>query len=720
MGLSLKKFGSWVKSNIKSIATVAAIVYPPLIPSIGTSLGFSGAAATVAGAAALSGAASAVAGDKPADILKNAAIGGVTAGVTEAVSGSGLFGGAADSGVIPAGTSAGGTAPVEFSPQQLSELSGQVASQGLIPSVLSSISKFTGLSTDTLGKLGVAGVQALLSSAGASQIAKQGKEAAQTQADAQIRAAQIAADATKFRPVGVTTRFGQSAFTTDAQGNVTGAGYTATPEIVGYQNRLSALAEKGLTQAEQAQAAYAPLQAGAQSLFGLGQNYLGSNLGQPLTDMSKTYMASQAGQPLTSMGQTYMNSQVGQPLTSMGQTYMNSQVGQPLTNLGQSYINSQAGQPLTSMGQAYMASQAGQPLTSMGQAYMASQAGQPLITLGSNYLKQTPEQVAADYIAKQQALLAPTQENQLALLQNKLQQQGRTGLSVAQGGNLRATTPEMQAYYNALAQSNLQLSANANAAGQQQAQFGAGLLSQGLGLTQGQQLAGAGLYGQGAALTQNQQLAGAGLYGQGVGLTQGQQLAGANLYSQGTNLTQGQQLAGANLYSQGTNLTQGQQLAGANLYSQGTNLTQAQQLAGANLYGQGINLTQQGQQFGGGLMSQGAGLLNAYYTGQTGAYAPFTTAMDTTIGLENLAQQPMTLGTQIGAKTTASAAQAGGLLSKGITDAAKIMYPSNAFSASGNVLSGLSNSPGVASGLNSLFGIKTYTFNPTTSQLVPV
>jgi len=469
---------------------------------------------------------------------------------------SGLFGGGAEAGVIPAGTSAGGTAPVAFSASQAAELSGQVASQGLLGGVVQKVADFTGLTPDTIGKLGSAGVQSLLSSAGANQTAAQARQAAQTAADAQVRAAQIAADAAKFRPVGVTTRYGQSAFTTDAQGNVIGAGYTATPEIVGYQNRLSALAGKGLTQAEQAQAAYAPLQAGAQSLFGLGQNYLGSNLGQPLT--------------------------------SMGQTYMNSQVGQPLTNLG----------------------------------------------LG--YLKQTPEQVAADYITKQQALLAPTQENQLALLQNKLQQQGRTGLFVAQGGNLGATTPEMQAYYNALAQSNLQLSANANAAGQQQAQFGAGL------------------------------------YGQGVGLTQGQQLAGAGLY------------------------------------------------------GQGINLTQQGQQFGGGLMSQGAGLQNAYYTGQTGAYAPFATAMDTSTGLESLAQQPMTLGTQIGAKTTASAAQAGGLLSQGITGAAQTMYPSNAFSASGNVLSGLSNSPVVASGLNSLFGVQqqpkqnTYTFNPTTGQYVPV
>jgi len=307
-----------------------------------------------------------------------------------------------------------------------------------------------------------------LSGYSASQIADQQKQAAQTAADAQVRAAQIAADAAKFRPVGVTTRFGQSAFTTDAQGNVIGAGYAASPEITGYQDRLRTLASQGLTQAEQAPTAYAPLQTGAQSLFNLGQGYLA----------------------------------------------------------------------------------------------------------------KSPEQAAQDYITKQQALLAPTQENQLALLQNKLQQQGRGGLSVAQGGNLGATTPEMQAYYNALAQSNLQLSANAD-------------------------------------------------------------IEARNRIT-----------------------------------------------------------------YGGGLMTQGANLQNAYYTGQTGAYAPFATAMDTSTGLESLAQTPLNLGMNIGGNISAGSAQAGKLLSGGITAAAQTMYPSNAFSPSGNYLSAFSRSPLIEGALNNVFGVQ--------------
>ena len=61
-------------------------------------------------------------------------------------------------------------------------------------------------------------------------------------------------------------------------------------------------------------------------------------------------------------------------------------------------------------------------------------------------------------MARQQELLAPSRERQLAQLQNQLYQTGRGGLSVGAtgarpsgAGGLGATTPEMEAYYNALA-----------------------------------------------------------------------------------------------------------------------------------------------------------------------------------------------------------------------------------------------------------------------------
>ena len=113
-------------------------------------------------------------------------------------------------------------------------------------------------------------------------------------------------------------------------------------------------------------------------------------------------------------------------------------------------------------------------------AFQPLQTGaQSLFTLGNKYLAQSPEQVASDYLKSQMALLQPGRELELANLQNKLQQQGRAGLSVAMGGNLGATTPELQALFNARAQQEALLAANAQREGQQNVLFGAGLLGTG-------------------------------------------------------------------------------------------------------------------------------------------------------------------------------------------------------------------------------------------------
>jgi hypothetical protein len=508
-----------------------------------------------AGAAALSGAASAVAGDKPADILKNAAIGGITGGTVAAVSptafDSGLFsgGGAAPaasastgSGLLSTGASSGtgltagssglglsaggsglgitagsagastiggslGTtlagistgigaasalsgigsmAPVDYGltsgASSVASLTSEVASKGLIGDVVNKVASFTGLTPDTIGKLGVAGVQALLSSAGTNKQAEQAREAAQTQANATIEAARIAAEANKFRPVGVTTRFGSSNFGYDAQGNLTTAGYTPSAEITGYQDRLRTLASQGMTDIEAARAAYQPLTGAAQSLFSLGQGYLA----------------------------------------------------------------------------------------------------------------KSPEQAAADYISKQQALISPSRQTQLAELQNKLFQQGRGGAATAQGGSLMATSPELAAYYNSLAQQDLVLAAQADEEARRRIEFGSGLFD-----------------------------------------------------------------------------------------------------TGANLQGR-------------------------YYTGQTASYAPFATAMDTSAALESLAERPLTLGTSIGERTTAGTAAGGRFLSEGITNAAATMAPANAYSASGNLLSGFAQNPMVGSALNNAFGVQPQqtTFNDQQVELL--
>lgn len=96
--------------------------------------------------------------------------------------------------------------------------------------------------------------------------------------------------------------------------------------------------------------------------------------------------------------------------------------------------------------------------------------------LGRQYIAQSPQAAAQDWMSKQQALLQPGNDRALAGVQNQLAQTGRTGLSVAQGGALGAANPEMQAYYNALAQQNTGLASQAMQQGQNQVTFGQGLL----------------------------------------------------------------------------------------------------------------------------------------------------------------------------------------------------------------------------------------------------
>jgi len=157
---------------------------------------------------------------------------------------------------------------------------------------------------------------------------------------------------------------------------------------------------------------------------------------------------------------------------------------------------------------------------------------QNLFNLGNQYIAQSPESVAQNYLNQQMALLQPGRQLELANLQNKLQQQGRGGLAVAQGGNLGATTPELQALYNARATQEAQLAAQAQQAGQQQVAFGAGLLGTGA-QTMGQYYA-----GQQAAYAP---------YTTAMGQVQGLEALGQQPLTTGINLGQISSQAGANV-----------------------------------------------------------------------------------------------------------------------------------------------------------------------------
>ena len=157
---------------------------------------------------------------------------------------------------------------------------------------------------------------------------------------------------------------------------------------------------------------------------------------------------------------------------------------------------------------------------------------QSLFSLGNQYLAKSPEDVAKNYLAQQMALLQPGRELELANLQNKLQQQGRGGLAVSQGGTYGATTPELQALYNARAMQEAQLAAQAQQAGQQQVQFGAGLLGTGA------QTLGNYYAGQTAAYQP---------YTTALGQVQALETAAQQPFTMGANLGQAAAQAGANV-----------------------------------------------------------------------------------------------------------------------------------------------------------------------------
>jgi hypothetical protein len=277
--------------------------------------------------------------------------------------------------------------------------------------------------------------------------------AANTSSASQLEAARLAAEAAKFRPVGITTRFGKSNFQMSPEGYLTGAGYEVSPELKAYQDRLTTLTGGALTQAEAAQQQYLPLQTAATGLFKTGQQYLNMPAEQRLTSIAEQQFTPSAG-------------------------------AQALTSLGQQYVG------------------------------------------------QSPQDVAARYMQQQQDLLAPSRERQMSQLQNQLFQQGRSGLSVGATGarpsgaaGLGASNPELEAYYNAMAQQDLGLASQAQQAGQQQASFGAGLLAQQQALEQARYGFGADLLARQQAMEQGRTAFGAGLFGTGAGLL-GQYQAG--------------------------------------------------------------------------------------------------------------------------------------------------------------------------------------------------
>lgn len=92
----------------------------------------------------------------------------------------------------------------------------------------------------------------------------------QQAANTALQAAQLAAQESRFRPVGMTNAFGTSNFTTDKNGFVSGASYELNPYLQATLGRLQQGLPGQLAGAEAAQGA-------SSGLFGLGQQYLATS-----------------------------------------------------------------------------------------------------------------------------------------------------------------------------------------------------------------------------------------------------------------------------------------------------------------------------------------------------------------------------------------------------------------------------------------------------------
>jgi len=119
-----------------------------------------------------------------------------------------------------------------------------------------------------MGKLAGGLIGGGLSLVGGLMGGKSAERAAGAQADAQLLAAQRAAEESRFRPVAITTGFGKSNFEMGEDGRLKSAGYELTPEMQAIRDRLIGQAGlQGLGFTEQGLGA-------AQGLFGLGQSLL--------------------------------------------------------------------------------------------------------------------------------------------------------------------------------------------------------------------------------------------------------------------------------------------------------------------------------------------------------------------------------------------------------------------------------------------------------------
>lgn len=206
-----------------------------------------------------------------------------------------------------------------------------------------------------------------------------------------------------FRPVGLTTNFGTSAFEFDPTGKLSGASYTLDPRLQAAQNQL--WGQLGSYDPTQIAQAAQPLYGAAGGLFNLGQSYIAQNpqdVAQKWMTQQQNLLAPSREQELASVqNQQYQTGRAGLGVGGTTQGYTG--VGSPglmSTNPQiQALYNARAQQD------AQLASQA------QLQGQQQQQFGAGLFSTGASLLGQVPNLTTAGYspLAQQLNLLNTTE-----------------------------------------------------------------------------------------------------------------------------------------------------------------------------------------------------------------------------------------------------------------------------------------------------------------------
>lgn len=205
------------------------------------------------------------------------------------------------------------------------------------------------------------------------------KSAANTAANAQLQSAQMAAEAQKFRPVGITTNFGTSDFQFSPEGYLTGANYTLDPRLQAVQGGLLS----GLPQTQQDVA----------NIQAMGRQYMAQSPQEAAQDWIKSQYALLApGRELESANLRNQMSNTGREglkVAQGGNLYMTSPELAALENrrmmedLQLASRASQEGRQQYTFGQGLLSS-AYSPLQSqLGTAATLEQLGQSPLDIGA-------------------------------------------------------------------------------------------------------------------------------------------------------------------------------------------------------------------------------------------------------------------------------------------------------------------------------------------------